>query len=99
MFNYSNLRKKAYQLLEGEDPESKISRQVNVFLVCLIIANVTAVMLESDSGISQRYVTEFAIFEVISVIIFSIEYVLRVWSCNESQRFNHSPRFKARIRI
>ena len=55
-------------------------------------------MLESDSRISQRYATEFALFEVISVIIFSIEYVLRVWSCIESQRFNHLPQLKARIR-
>jgi len=98
MFNYSKLRKNAYQLLEEEHPESKISRQINVFLICLIIANVTAVMLESDSEISQRYATEFAFFEVISVIIFSIEYVLRVWSCTESQRFNHPSRLKARIR-
>jgi len=35
---------------------------------------------------------------VISVTIFSIEYVLRVWSCIESQRFNHYPHLKARIR-
>ena len=98
MFNYSNLRKKAYHLLEGEDHESSISRQVNLVLICLIIANVAAVMLESDSKLNQRYATEFALFEVISVTIFSIEYVLRVWSCIESQRFNHYPHLKARIR-
>ena len=98
MFNYSNLRKKAYQLLEGEDHESKISRQVNLVLICLIFANVAAVMVESHSRIGQRYATEFALFEVISIIIFSIEYVLRVWSCIESQRFNHLPQLKARIR-
>ena len=49
MPNFSELRKKTYQLLESEDPESRISRQLNVALVCLIIANVAAVMLESDS--------------------------------------------------
>ena len=55
-------------------------------------------MLESDSELGRQYATEFAIFEVISVVIFSIEYVLRVWACTESQRFNHPSRLKARLR-
>jgi len=55
-------------------------------------------MLESDSELGRQYATEFAIFNVISVIIFSIEDVLRVWACTESQRFDHPSRLKARLR-
>ena len=53
---------------------------VDIFLFILILLNVTAVCLESVSFIREKYLNLFFYFEIISVIIFSIEYILRVWS-------------------
>ena len=53
---------------------------VDMFLFILILLNVTAVCLESVSFIREKYSNTFFYFEIISVIIFSIEYILRVWS-------------------
>lgn len=59
------------------------SQCIDVFLVVLILLNVVAIIVESIEGISDNYQSAFAIFEVISVLIFSIEYLLRIWSSVE----------------
>ena len=90
------MRKKTFLLLEGKIRGSFLARQLNPFLICLIIANVVAVILESDNEIEQQFSTEFALFEIASVAIFTFEYLLRVWSCVELHRYRHFSSLKAR---
>ncbi len=45
-------------------------------------------MIGTVESIKERLGGLFHIFETVSVIIFSIEYVLRVWSCKTDPRFN-----------
>ena len=58
----------------------KPSQYVDMILFILILLNVTAVCLESVKDIGETYKDTFYAFEIFSVIIFSIEYLLRVWS-------------------
>lgn len=58
----------------------------NLALVSLIILNVFAITLESISHIKDSYGAFFDWFEKISVVIFTVEYILRVWSCHEEKR-------------
>ncbi|GGW90667.1 ion transporter [Alteromonas halophila] len=55
------------------------ARLVNMLLIVLIIANVVAMMLETVPALYQQWHVELAMFEVVSVAIFSIEYLLRIW--------------------
>ncbi|MGB2285159.1 MAG: ion transporter, partial [Candidatus Puniceispirillaceae bacterium] len=59
-------------------------------LAFLIVANVIAVTLETVDEIYQAYAPAFTLFEIISVIIFSIEYLLRIWvsASNNASRFD-----------
>ncbi len=98
MSNLSKLRKKSFQLLEGDIYQSLIAKHINSLLIALILANVAAVIIESDCDISRQYSTQFALFEIISVFIFSIEYLVRVWACIEGKRFKHHSSLEARLR-
>ena len=77
------LRHFVYDNLHNDDNESRLSRCVNYFLILLIIGNVVAVLLESVSDIYLAYQRFFDAFEYLSIIIFSAEYVLRIWSVAE----------------
>lgn len=70
------------------EPETRdrafLSKGVDVFLVGLILLNVAAIILESIEGISAGYHAAFATFEAASVLVFSFEYILRVWSSTEA---------------
>jgi voltage-gated potassium channel len=52
-------------------------------MVALIILNVLAVILESVPSIHDPFATEFLIFDITSVAIFTIEYSLRLWASIE----------------
>lgn len=74
------LRKFIYNNLHNDDYESTFSRSVNAFLILLIIGNTAAVLLESINNIYLSYQGWFDAFEVFSILVFSIEYLLRFWA-------------------
>ena len=81
------LRKLVYNNLHNEDYESRLSRGINYFLIALIMSNAAAVLLESVHQYYVRYETFFYYFELFSIFIFTVEYVLRFWSVAESDSF------------
>ncbi len=87
---YHATKKKVHILLHPELGFTKWDKIINAFIISLIILNVTAVILETVPSIHDPYAEFFRIFDLVSVIIFSIEYVLRVWSCNHDPKYAHS---------
>ena len=96
--NITSQRRNVSQLLEFNASSSTRARLFDVAMVLLIIANVVAIMLESVVSIEEEYRTEFWIFEIVSIIIFTIEYVLRVWSCPDIEEGKYSDDFKGRLK-
>src|SRR5438093_12549625 len=60
-----------------------------VALVVLIALNVVAVIVETVQSIHERYRSAFDLFEAVSFAIFTVEYLLRVWSVCEDPAFAH----------
>jgi len=89
---YQKTKHKVHILLHPELGESKADKFVNIFIITLIVLNVLAVMIETIDDIHNKYKVYFNWFDRISVYIFTIEYVLRVWSCT------HDPRYKGSFR-
>src|SRR6188768_3603995 len=82
-------KKKVYSLLHPEIGDTKLDKVINAFLIFLIASNIVAVILETVPRIYHGRETFFHYFDLVSVIIFSIEYVLRVWSANLEGRYKH----------
>ena len=78
-----SIRKFVYDNLHDEENETLFSRCINYTLIGLIIGNVIAVLLESINSIYKDYQWYFDIFEHISILIFTVEYILRFWSVVE----------------
>jgi voltage-gated potassium channel len=87
---YHATKKKVHVLLHPELGDTKWDKILNAFIIILIILNVAAVMLETVPYIYEPHKEFFDTFDLISVIIFTIEYVLRVWSSNHDPRYSHS---------
>lgn len=62
---------------------------IDYFIMILIISNVIAVMLETVDWLYAVYAPEFYIFEVVSVAIFSVEYLSRLWASTEHPQYSH----------
>lgn len=81
------MKKRIYEILEVALPGDKPSRIFDIFIVVLIFLNVLAVILETVESLSVQFVQFFKIFEIFSVVVFTLEYLLRVWSCSENQKY------------
>ena len=77
---YLKIQKRTSQLLSKGNVADKPSQYVDMILFILIVLNIAAVCLESVRHIGNEYKVAFNAFEFFSVVIFSIEYVLRGWS-------------------
>ena len=78
-----SLRKRVYDVLEVAKPDDNLSKGFDIFILSLIGLNVVAIILESVKSIRGVSPRLFKTFECVSVIIFSVEYILRIWSCVE----------------
>ncbi len=87
---YHSTKKAIHILLHPELGDTRWDKILNAFIITLIILNVSAVILETVQPIHDRYANFFHVFDTVSVIIFTIEYILRVWSSNHDPRFSHS---------
>ena len=87
---YHATKKKVHILLHPELGNTKWDKILNAFIIILIMLNITAVMLETVPDIYEPYKEFFDNFDLVSLIIFTIEYVLRVWSSNHDPRYSHS---------
>ena len=79
-------RQRTHELLEIASAGDRVSRIVDVGLIVLILLSVISIVLESVEVINDSYHVYFYWFEVMSVSIFTLEYILRIWSCVESQK-------------
>lgn len=68
-----------YDILVETDDEELIDKIVAVILMLLILVNALAVVLESVDDLNQKYGSLFYALEMVSVAIFSVEYLLRLW--------------------
>ena len=92
-------RVRVHEILSvSQNLEDRVSKVADTFLIVLIVLNVLAVMLESVPSIGGPWAIQFFIFEGFSVTIFLAEYVLRVWSCIESEKWGEMGPVKGRIR-
>jgi voltage-gated potassium channel len=93
---YRKIKYQTYLLLDPSKGDSKWDRIVNGFLITLILLNVAAVIVETTDNIYDAYRNYFRGFEIFSVCIFSIEYLLRLWTCTYDEKYKHP--FLGRLR-
>jgi len=86
---YLAAKRKTHLLLDPTDGHTKWDKVINSIIVTLIILNTLSVVFETVASIYQPYKTLFNSIELFSVTFFSIEYILRVWSCTAIEKYNH----------
>jgi len=83
------VKKRIFEILEIAPPGDLGSRIFDIFIITLISLNVIAVILETVESISSRHENFFIIFEMFSIVVFTIEYLLRLWACTADRRFEN----------
>lgn len=90
------LRRRFYNILEHGTIGERTGRFVGRFIVFLIILNLIAVTLELVPEYQARYQVFFTIIELFSLVVFTVEYALRVWVASEHTPHRHLSAASAR---
>ena len=90
------MKNRVFQIIEKAEGDDRSSKLFDYTILIIIAINVIAIIFESYENLSIRYHDCFRVIEVISVVIFSIEYLLRFWTVN--LKYPKSSSIKARIK-
>ena len=72
---------------------------VNAFIVTLIVLNAVAFAAETVDGLAAEFEPWFHAFNIFSVLVFTLEYVLRLWSAVDIPMLSRMPPWRARLRF
>jgi voltage-gated potassium channel len=75
-------KKRIFEILEPAEEGDLISKIFDVSFIILICVNIAAVIAASFNSINERYQFILNCFEIFSIIIFTAEYLLRLWTSN-----------------
>jgi voltage-gated potassium channel len=94
----TRFRRRVFDILEGgfDSPRAKL---VNGFIVALIIVNVIAVVLESDTSLFDNHAPVFWAIEIFSVGIFTVEYAFRFWCWADNPKLRDIGTIRSRLKF
>src|SRR5215470_16852987 len=92
----AELRHRLYDILEHGSIGDRTGVIVGRLIALLIVVNLAAMTLESVPALETRYASLFTAIELLSLIVFTIEYGLRVWVAPEHDRHRHLSAGRAR---
>jgi voltage-gated potassium channel len=93
-----DLRKRCYEILEQGSIGDRASLTVDRLLIALIIVNLLSVALQSMPELASRYGTWFNAIELVSLVVFTLEYGLRIWVAVEHKPYREPSAARARWR-
>jgi voltage-gated potassium channel len=96
--SHTPLRRRVYEVLERASAGDRTSILFDRCVVALIAINLIAVALESMPALAERYRTWFDLIEYGSLIVFTVEYALRLWVAVEHAPHAHLTARAARLR-
>ena len=85
--SYKKLQRRTLEIMDGE-VVSRASVWTEYFIAALVVLNVIVIILESVPEIHTAYAGPLHAFDFFSVVVFSVEYVLRVWSAGAKYPHN-----------
>ena len=88
------MKEKIFNIIQIGDKSNHISRFFDIFITITIICNISVTFMETFSQLSQ-FSGLFTAIEYITVFIFCIEYILRIWTAD----FLYPESKKGRARI
>lgn len=89
------MKERIFKIVEKAEDGDITSKIFDNVILILIVMTVISIILESFESLSIVYSKQFYVFEVFSVIVFTVEYLLRLWTSD--LKYSEKSKLKARI--
>lgn len=94
---YKKLKLRIFKVIDQGNEDMQANDVFDYFIVTLIVLNVAAIILQSFDDINAKYEVLFNRFEIFSAIVFTIEYILRIWTAE--LKYEVGSTFHARVKF
>ena len=98
MMPTATTRHRVHEVLDKGLAGSALADGLHATLIVIILVNVLAVILESVPWIADRYGAIFTVVEIVSTLIFTAEYAVRLWTAPEHPPLAAMTPLRARLR-
>lgn len=95
MTKYKRIKKRVFEIFEIAAPHDICSKVVDIILMSLILLNV-GIIIADTFELSTEFSLVCGIIETISVVIFSVEYIVRLWTSD--LKYPDLPAWRARLK-
>lgn len=96
---YDRILDDVYFLLESPANHNRARKFIIYFIAAMILLNVAVVILETVEPLYIKYEGFFSAIDLVCVIVFTIEYSLRVWCCVKDPRYASPVRGRIRYML
>ena len=88
---WPRLRTRIYELLEDDESRTAARYWIDIALIVLIVVSVGGDIIGSVAELEARWGPVLEAIEIITVLIFTVEYALRLWICVDDRagRYEH----------
>ena len=76
-----------HDILQAGAPDQRLSRAFDIFLITLISLNAVALIFSTVDEVHDVAPLAFRVFEIVSIAVFTAEYLLRLWCCTVEERY------------
>ena len=83
----ASARAAVFSTLFDVDGKSRVAKQLDSFITWLIVANLLALVIEHIPTLYATHEASFGLFDRISIYIFTLEYVLRLFAAGGDPRY------------
>lgn len=89
---------KYYNLINFRFPKSFAQIIIFLFFMTFITLNVLAIMVETNPILSQELRPILNTVYILSIIVYTIEYIIRIWSCPASEQEKYDDSNRGRLK-
>lgn len=76
------MKRRVFDIINKAEAGDQASRIFDLGIMVLIVLSVISIILQSFEDISEKYAAIFSIFETVTVAVFTMEYLLRIWTAD-----------------
>jgi len=81
------IKKRVFEIVSTAEEGDNTSFWFDMVIICLIVISIAELILSTVPGMVIKYLWIFILVQIVTAVAFSIEYVLRIWSCTEDERY------------
>ena len=83
-------RRRVYEIIEASSSDDTASSAFDIAIISLIFINIVGFVLETVDSIRESMPLVFEYLELVSVGVFTVEYLLRIWTAVEANGYERS---------